>query len=223
MNIVDENNTPMAINTAPLFPNKGKKWLKAEDNQLLDEIKQNMTYKAIAANHGRTVVSINYRIKDIANGMYKEGKNISEISAATHLTEKELNVYFNEKNKTKETKMKEAEAKIMSELNELNNADNSQVNQVNQVNYDNSFVQINDMLKDNKVETFNKMSEIEKNINMINDNMKMITNTVVETVKTIGMINDNVNIIIGNINTLNKNVIDITKNISTLLDRNDKI
>jgi Werner syndrome ATP-dependent helicase len=67
----------------------GAKWTKELEEQLLEDIKTKKI-KEIAESYGRTVGSINSRLKVIAQNMYKEKKTIKDIVKATKLTETQV-------------------------------------------------------------------------------------------------------------------------------------
>ena len=67
-------------------PNKhGKKWSKEEDNQLLQDLKSDITLDDISKKHERTLSSIKLRMEKHAVDMYKDKVDIKQIEKLTRL------------------------------------------------------------------------------------------------------------------------------------------
>ena len=63
--------------------NRGKKWSKVEETELLQHIENNISIDEIANLHKRTISGIRCRINDIAYNMYLSNGNIDEIKEIT--------------------------------------------------------------------------------------------------------------------------------------------
>ena len=64
-----------------------RKWSSAEENQLLQEIKDGVDEETIARNHQRSVGGCMIRLKKIALRMYENNLSFDEIEEATGLKE----------------------------------------------------------------------------------------------------------------------------------------
>ena len=64
-----------------------KKWSSAEEDQLLQEIKDGLDEETIARNHQRSVGGCMIRLKKIALRMYENNMSFVEIEQATGLKE----------------------------------------------------------------------------------------------------------------------------------------
>jgi len=83
--------------------NKVVKWSSAEENQLLQEIKDGLDEETIARNHQRSVGAIKIRLKKIALKMKNDDIPIEEIKEATGISEEEI-----EEQKKIESKQKDS-------------------------------------------------------------------------------------------------------------------
>ncbi len=101
--------------------NKGKRWYKSEINQLLDEIKNNISIEQIAITHQRTVKAIKFRLLYIGNTMYKDKIEIDEILKITKVNEDELKKYIEQREKTaaKGNDIKSIQTQLTSVINKL--------------------------------------------------------------------------------------------------------
>lgn len=82
----------------------GVRWLREEEDKLLDELANGMSTTAIASIHKRHVGGIICRIRKIAYDMHRRGNDIQTIIKATKLTEQEVKEAIEiETNKNKDT------------------------------------------------------------------------------------------------------------------------
>ena len=82
----------------------GMRWLREEEDRLLDELANGMSTTAIASIHKRHVGGIMCRIRKIAYDMHRRGNDIQTIIKATKLTEQEVKEAIEiETNKNKDT------------------------------------------------------------------------------------------------------------------------
>lgn len=111
---------------------KGKKWSDEEDAQLMKELYAGVPISAIARNHFRTELGINFRIKKIAVDMVAAGKPTAEITRVTKLSADDIAEAIAEhgevmekreqtqaKRMEKEQKRREKAAKAAPQLEEL--------------------------------------------------------------------------------------------------------
>ncbi len=72
--------TKLPDTTINLLNNAGKKWAQDESNKLINEIKNDIEIHIIAENHGRTIVSIESRIKKITREIYTGVATFNELT-----------------------------------------------------------------------------------------------------------------------------------------------
>ena len=78
----------------PDTANVGKKWSEDEQNNLLYEIKKNMSFDEIAKIHKRTETSIKSKLMTIAISLLQKNMNIEEVSKIVNLSSDSIQEYM---------------------------------------------------------------------------------------------------------------------------------
>jgi hypothetical protein len=73
----------------------GKKWMKEEEQQLLDELQNNMSFHDIATIHERTVCGIKAHCETIIYQMYQNGHSNEEISKTIMFSDDDIRYIIN--------------------------------------------------------------------------------------------------------------------------------
>lgn len=85
----------------------GKKWFPQENNQLLIELQEGLSFDEIAKRHDRSIGGILSRCKENAYQMYLKKLSIKEIIQKVKLTEEEIKEIIKKKEKNKKKEIKQ--------------------------------------------------------------------------------------------------------------------
>ncbi len=120
----------------------GVKWLKEEDLQLEEEIKEKKSYEDIALEHKRTITGIKSRIiTEILYPKYKnENISLEELSEEYNIDKNIIEKYINKKQITKSIEKNKEEIidkneYIINEIQSLKKKFNSIENKLNKIIY----------------------------------------------------------------------------------------
>jgi hypothetical protein len=103
-------------NTYP--SNIGSKWTNKEDETLLEEIANNISFQEIALNHKRTTGGIHARRREIAYKMHLEYDSMEEIIKKTKLSEEEIALTINRRANAVERKHIREEIRTKTNITE---------------------------------------------------------------------------------------------------------
>lgn len=108
----------------------GKKWLSEENDKLLIELQEGLTFNEIAKRHDRSIGGILSRCKENAFQMYLKKISIKEIVQKVKLSEEEIREIINKKeknkNKKEEIKQKQYIKKIKEDIIETKETNQEQ-------------------------------------------------------------------------------------------------
>ena len=89
----------------------GKKWFPQENNQLLIELEEGLTFEKIAKRHDRSIGGIISRCKENTYQMYLKNISIKDIIQKVKLTEEQIKDIIEKKNKHKKSRNNKQEPK----------------------------------------------------------------------------------------------------------------